>query len=269
MILLTRRQWGARTDLPRRGHSIGRTKRTEVFVHHTVIVDNDATVNEWENLDEVKQRMRILQTIRESDLGADVPYSLVAFCMADGELVLCEGRGLDRTGAHTAGHNRSALGIAFQGNFETGRLPTHFDAQLGALGDWLRTLRSERGFVHLGNNRPEDRDVWGHRDVKATRCPGQKLFERLKVIQFVEDDEMAMDKATWKKVQRALQALDPPLYAGKRVDGVPGRNTSLAVKAFERRIALEPRGVLGTPDDPAAGMWPPTRELLFVTAAAL
>jgi len=193
---LTRQEWGAGTDLPRRGHPIGRARRTEVLVHHTMIIDDDATMNEWESLGDVKQRMRMLQTIRESDLGADVPYSVVAFCMADGELVLCEGRGLDRTGAHTTGHNRSALGIAFQGNFETGRLPTHFHAQLGALGHWLGTLRSEEGFVNLGNYRPKDRNVWGHGDVKATLCPGQKLFERLKLIQFVEDDEMAMDKAT-------------------------------------------------------------------------
>jgi len=68
-------------------------------------------------------------------------------------------------------------------------------------------------------------------------------------------------------VQRALQPLDPPLYAGKRINRVPGRNTSLAVKAFERRITLEPRGALGRPNDPAAGMWPPTRELLFVAVA--
>ena len=261
MILLTREDWGARRDLPRRGHPIGRLKRTEVFIHHTVVVDDDATINEWENLTEVKQKMRQLQIIRP-DLGMDVPYSMVAFCMADGELVLCEGRGLDRTGAHTKGHNRSALGIAVQGNFERLPFPRHFDAQLLALGKWLKRLRWRDGFVNLGNSRPDDREVWGHRDVKRTKCPGQELFDKLKLIQFVED-EMAMDKPTWKKVQSALQALHPALYTRRPIDGIPGRNTTLAVKAFERRIGFEPRGVTGTANDPAAGIWPATRELLF------
>ena len=263
---LSRNQWGARRDLPRRGHPIGPTRRTEIFIHHTVITDRDATINEWENLAEVKARMRGLQTIRP-DLGMDVPYSMVAFCMANGELVLCEGRGINRTGAHTVNHNRSALGIAFQGNFERLPLPRHFDTQLAALGEWLWQLRTERGFTNLGTVQPDDREVWGHRDVKSTACPGRHLFNKLKLIRFTEEDEeMKMDKATWKKVQAGLQALQPPLYANRRIDGLPGQYTSIALKAFERRVDFTPNGVMGTSNDPTAGMWPATRELLFALA---
>ncbi len=82
---LSRNQWRARRDLPHRGHPIGPTRRTEIFIHHTVVTDRDATINDWENLAEVKARMRGLQTIRP-DLGMDVPYSMVAFCMANGEV---------------------------------------------------------------------------------------------------------------------------------------------------------------------------------------
>lgn len=63
--------------------------------------------------------------------------------MANGDLVLGEGRGLDHSGAHTSGHNTSALGIAFQGNFDKLPLSAHFDAQLAALGKWLRQLREQ------------------------------------------------------------------------------------------------------------------------------
>jgi hypothetical protein len=189
---------------------------------------------------------------------------MVAFCMADGELLLCEGRGLHRTGAHTAGHNRSALGIAFQGNFEASPLPSRLDTQLAALGDWLRRLRTKSGFVTLGCVRPRDRQVWGHRDVKQTVCPGEGLFERLHLIRFLEEDEeTTMDKETWMKVQAALQAQEPPLYAASVIDGIPGSNTSTAVRAFERRLGLVSRGVMGELNDPAAGIWPATRELLF------
>ena len=184
-IVLSRSVWGARTDLPRCGYIVDPIKRTEVFIHHTVIVDNDPSPNQWETLDEVKPRMRQLQTVREQDLGADVPYSMVAFCMKNGDLVLGEGRGLERSGAHTRGHNTSALGIAFQGNFENLPLPTHFDAQLATLGNWLRQRREQDGFFNLGTERPLGREVFAHRDIKPTSCPGKHLFEKLRLIRFL------------------------------------------------------------------------------------
>lgn len=77
---------------------------------------------------------------------------------------------------------------------------------------------------------------------------------------------MPMDRATWKKVQTALQALDPPLYEGRKIDCLPGRNTNTAVRAFERRLDLESQGVLGELNDPRSGIWPATRELLLASA---
>lgn len=263
---MDRQEWGADPSLPRRGDLVDAAERSEVFIHHTFNVDDDATPNEYEDLEVVKAKMRALQRARP-DLGLDVPYSFVAFCMADGELVLGEGRGFDRSGAHSVGHNRSAFGIALQGDFEGGPAPAHFDSQLAALGDWLRSLRETEGYTRLGASRPPDRQVWAHMDIKATLCPGRLLVERLGRIRFLdEEDEMAMDQATWKKVQSSLQALDPPLYAGQPVDGLPGRNTNISVQAFERRVDLEPRGVIGASGQPTAGIWPATRELLFLTA---
>ena len=98
---------------------------------------------------------------------------------------LGEGRGLDRSGAHTQGHNTKGIGISFQGNFELKPPPTHFDAQLAALGNWLRTLREQEGFVNLGSETPAGRDVWGHQDVKSTACPGRHLFDKLPLIRFL------------------------------------------------------------------------------------
>ena len=78
VTVLNRDDWGASADYPRRGYLIGPQRRTEVFIHHTVITDDDDSPNEWDSLDEVRRRMRVLQTIRP-DLGRDVPYSMVAF----------------------------------------------------------------------------------------------------------------------------------------------------------------------------------------------
>ena len=183
--ILRRSDWGARTNLPRLGLLVDRTRRTEVFIHHTAVVDGDSTPNEWATLDAVNFQMRKLQTIRAEDLGPDVPYSMVAFCMSNGDLILCEGRGLHRSGAHTCRHNSSALGISFYGNFEALPLPTHFDAQLTALGNWLRDLRVNNGFVKLGTQRPYGREVFAHRDVMATTCPGDHMFTKLHLIRFL------------------------------------------------------------------------------------
>lgn len=185
LVVLDRAAWDTSSGLPRLGRLVDPSDRTEVFIHHTVIVDRDPTPNEWESLDEVKAQMRKLQTIRRADLGADVPYSMVAFCMANGDLVLGEGRGTERSGAHTKGHNSSALGISFQGNFENTPLPAHFDSQLAALGGWLRDLREIRGFVNLGSERPHGREVFAHRDVKSTACPGEHLFAKLHLMRFL------------------------------------------------------------------------------------
>jgi hypothetical protein len=185
LIILSRADWGARTDLPRLGTVVDRTRRTHVFIHHTVVVDDDSTPNEWESVDEVKRRMRQLQTIRRADLGADVPYSMVAFCMSNGDLMLCEGRGIDRSGAHTAGHNTPALGISFQGDFENDAPPARLDLHLAAVSSWLRRLREQEGFVNLGTVRPLGREVFGHRDVKASDCPGKHIFDRLSLIRYL------------------------------------------------------------------------------------
>lgn len=183
LVILDRNAWGANPSHPRLGALVAKAIRTEVFIHHTVIPDNDSTPNEWETIDEVKKQMKRLQTIRP-DLGLDVPYNMVAFCMANGDLVLGEGRGTDRSGAHTVNHNRSAIAVSFHGNFMANP-PAHLNDQLSLLSDWLRDLRDNQGFINLGLSRPAGRDVFGHREVKSTNCPGDLLFNRLNRIRFL------------------------------------------------------------------------------------
>jgi len=56
---------------------------------------------------------------------------------------------------------------------------------LTALGDWLRRLREDEGFVNLGADHPFGRDVFGHRNIAPTLCPGDHTFERLRLIRFL------------------------------------------------------------------------------------
>ena len=196
LIYLTRAEWGARTDIPRLGHLVNRLDRTEAWIHHTVIVDQDATPNRWETITEVETKMVQLQTIRP-DLGLDVPYNFVAFHMADGSLIVCEGRGLDRTATHTRGHNTRGIATAGQGNFQVGQ---PLGAYIAHWSRWWGWLKHDQGMENLGMARPTVGSnagaiAFGHRDVIATSCPGDNLYAIIPQLTFksepIEEDDMS------------------------------------------------------------------------------
>src|SRR3989304_1394121 len=72
--------WGASLGFPRLGFHVPRRTRTHVIIHHTVVVDPDATPNLWDTENTVFGRMVQLQTFRP-DFGLDVPYTFVIFLM--------------------------------------------------------------------------------------------------------------------------------------------------------------------------------------------
>lgn len=195
LFFASRSEWVTNTSLPRLGHIVPRQARTHVFVHHTVTPDGDETPNEWESKDRVFARMRSLQTIRP-DLGLDVPYNFVAFLFGDSKLMICEGRGEDRSGAHTKGHNTPAIAVSFAGNFEdisiakpalTKRVPL-----LSNFLGWLKHDPSHPDYgtfdpmERLDSLKPNGRNVWYHSDVKQTACPGKHLEAVLDDVEFAK-----------------------------------------------------------------------------------
>lgn len=205
VIWMPREAW-ADLSRPRLGHYVEPEKRTEIFIHHTVTVDSDDTPSVWETYEEVRHHMRHLQTVRP-DLwrswgDVDVPYNVVAFIMRGNggghpRLLLAEGVGLHRVGAHSGGRNTRALGVAFAGNFETSD-PWQLNHLLGGFGtsrplsSWIADLKSHLGFANLLESRPpgddsgdmavRERRVWAHSDIKATACPGKHLKNKLWMI---------------------------------------------------------------------------------------
>jgi len=214
VVLLEREDWGARADLPRLGGPeagyalIPRERRVYDMRHHTVVVDTDVTKSVWESADEVKAGAQRLQNIRP-DLGADTPYNFVGFLMPGSAIAFCEGRGYDRSGAHTAGEdgrqpypynyfNVSGIATALQGNFE---LPIDLTSWLPALQAWGAHLKSV--FPNIGTATVCGQAVCGHRDysrfsgLNATACPGRYLYEILprlthELPQPVEEHEMKL-----------------------------------------------------------------------------
>lgn len=191
----SRSEWVTNSNLPRLGGKVDRSDRTHVFIHHTVTPDSDSTPNIWETEAEMKSRMRKLQVIRP-DLGLDVPYNFVAFVMSNGDLNICEGRGEDRTGAHTKGHNTKSIAVSFAGNFEDltvegAKLKEKMKLLSYFLG-WLRFDPSHpdygqyREMRNLGSLTPSGRKVFAHSDVKATACPGTKIERHLDEVDFLD-----------------------------------------------------------------------------------
>ncbi len=198
---LSRDEWGADPALPRLGEVRPASEPTEAIQHHTVISDTDDTPLFWESVAEVIPAMQRLQTIRPN-LGLDVPYSFVGFLMQYAHkpgLIICEGRGAYRRGAHTKYHNRTGRAMAIQGN----TMGEDVSASTEMLGWGWGWIKDHFGLVNLGTTRPARAEMFGHRDFRRdddtttwTVCPGDGAYNALPAIRIdrwqpaQEDEEM-------------------------------------------------------------------------------
>ncbi len=220
VTFLSRADWGARhsyrlggADDPRGGRRyIAKSERTHHVFHHSVIVDTDVSKNIWETLAKVRTNMRVIQDARP-DLGGgyfDVPYNWVAYLRPNGKLTVCEGRGIRRSAAHTAGrdvngvhHNISSPATCIAGNTELGPA---LDPWSSALNDWLRFLKHTEGISTIDLIHPPRgaragfrlaADTYGHRHLDATACPGEHLWRALPQLSFEEEEEEDMVNPTF------------------------------------------------------------------------
>jgi hypothetical protein len=71
-------------------------------------------------------------------------------------------------GAHCPGQNQIALGVCLVGNFEIEVVGMEmFDVLVARLAEWCM----------MYNISPND--IYGHRDFRATLCPGRNLYNLL------------------------------------------------------------------------------------------
>lgn len=165
-IIVPRADWGAR-------HSPGRKPMakaaTKVFIHHTTI-DPVGGAKGYDGVltpsDDPCRDMRRLEDVLEAR-GLAPGYSYVAHTSG----VLLEGAG-KMVGAHTGGHNSEGYGFAVMGNFDTHQ-PTL--AQLLAIARGINLLRLDGSLV----SDLSKIEILGHRDTKATACPGANMYPLL------------------------------------------------------------------------------------------
>jgi N-acetylmuramoyl-L-alanine amidase len=134
----------------------------QVVIHHSVTA-------ECHSDSACKQSVKNFQGMHMNGNGwNDIGYSF----MIGGNGLILEGRGYFTQGAHAGNTwvNKNSIGINLVGNFEYGKSPS--DAQVTAAKDLIACL------VKAGRLR-SDYILRGHRNVKATACPGKNLYKLL------------------------------------------------------------------------------------------
>lgn len=154
-VIIPRSAWGPRYDDG--AGTIGVAAWHDIFVHHTVTRTGP---------DELAH-MRLLEQIGETNFGQGISYTVVVFPSGNAY----QGHSLTTRGAHTYQRNDSSRAIAFVGNFMEDT-PTEAALRKAAL-----VLKEWRG-----SGLPST-ITGGHRDVYATSCPGDNLYDRLGYIQ--------------------------------------------------------------------------------------
>lgn len=97
---------------------------------------------------------------------SDIGYSWGVARLADpSECVVLEGRGWDRIGAHTRGHNATGVGVALLGD---GRDPEQVTA--GVIDGFAMLA-----WFHAASGLYRPQRIISHRQVNATACPGDVL----------------------------------------------------------------------------------------------
>ncbi len=217
VLYLNRVDWGADTSLPRKGYTTDRSgvdiylRKTELDLHHSVAVDRDATPEVWETLAEIEVKCRAMQVVRP-DLGKDWPYNHGGFLMPGGVLCVAEGRGYNRTGAHTRGHNTVGWGFVLMGNFEA---PPFVN-----IDPWLPAIN--RYFAHVGRTELPNlieikthRQV-GHEDGYVTACPGRDIISRTHQFS-LEDDMDIQELSKQQKAAAVILAVAAKALAGSPI----------------------------------------------------
>lgn len=162
MILIERPGWGAAGG---RGPIIAGRSVPWVVVHHT----GDSRIVAGSALSHEKAIIRRIESDHVLGRGwQGIGYNFLV--TPNGHVF--EGRGWGHMGAHAPGKNDESVGVCFTMNGDEGPLtPAAIEA--------FRELVAH-GVEH--HHLADGYEVVGHRDVRATECPGAKVYAQLEEL---------------------------------------------------------------------------------------
>ncbi|WP_328523781.1 peptidoglycan recognition protein [Kribbella sp. NBC_00359] len=176
--MVSRKRWGADERLrSHNGAACARPKYTTTvqaaFVHHTAD-RNDYTRTQ------VPAMVRAMYTYHVKSRGwCDLGYNFLVDRFGRAFEGRYGGAQLPVLGAHTAAFNSNSFGVAVIGNFENTAPPAAMLEMTARVIAWKldANYRSPHATIVLDGSRLHT--VSGHRDTKATACPGQQLYSKL------------------------------------------------------------------------------------------
>ncbi|XP_041971438.1 peptidoglycan-recognition protein LB-like [Aricia agestis] len=155
--IISREQWHAR---PPAGVTPLARPAPLVIIHHSYYPGACNTT------EQCADAMRHMQDMHQIDnQWVDIGYNFGV----GGDGLVYEGRGWHAVGAHAAGYNSNSIGIVLIGNWVYSLPPAN---QMGTVRKLIQTG------IELGHISP-DYTLIGHRQVSATECPGQALFDEI------------------------------------------------------------------------------------------
>jgi hypothetical protein len=166
-------------------------KVEKFIIHHTATT---------KTLDDPKQAIRDIYYYHAVKRGwGDIGYNYIV----DQDGIVYEGRsgGEGVIGGHSGPGNHGSIGIAILGNFEEASVP---EKLFLPIGQFIYKKAQIHGINPLGTSMFRGKDmenVFGHRDIMPTTCPGQYLYEKLPVIR-------ALAAQDFTKKQKFVQDYD-------------------------------------------------------------
>jgi hypothetical protein len=201
--IISREEWGARYP---DGFYDREPRNLERWLHHSVTMAPDLLPP----FDDDFKAIRTLESIGQSRFKGGISYT---FAVTPAGLIF-EGHSIGRVGSHTQNHNRRGAGIVLVGNYQNTK-PTS-EALEGVT--WL---------LDFGVGQ----DWWdsptlsgGHRDTKATACPGNEAYA---MIDDINRGEFRTAEPISNPVPVTPAPVTPaPMPSGIDVDGKWGAQTT-------------------------------------------
>lgn len=164
-------------------------KVQKFVVHHTATTGN---------LDNPAQAIRDIYQYHAVTRGwGDIGYNYII----DPKGAVYEGRygGEGVIGAHAGPGNNGSIGIAILGNYDTDPVPETVFVSLGKLINnkaLIHGIDAQGNSMFRGKNMA---NIFGHRDIMSTTCPGKYLYEKLDVIKGLAIQNLQLKEKFVKK----------------------------------------------------------------------